>query len=122
MAQEDAKEEDKLQVLICGAGNGAHAFAGLAAANPKFKTIWLSTFEDDADRINAQLEKQPLKIVYQDKEFESIESKPFLVTKDPSKAIPNTDVIVLCVPGLFTFKLINIYDIDVYNVIYLNEI
>ena len=41
--------ENKLKVLICGGGNGAHCMAGLSSSNPDIETCILTLFADEAE-------------------------------------------------------------------------
>ena len=94
--------DDRLQVTICGGGNGAHAFVVTAAAkfSPRFRVNWLSLYGDEADKINGELAKNDgyIKGVFS-QENALVYGKPNIVSKDPSKVIPGSDMIVLCVPA-----------------------
>ena len=93
----------RLQVTICGGGNGAHAFAVTVGAvlNPhRFKVHWLSLYGDESQRINNKLSKNNGYLTAHFKQSNmKIQVKPDLVTNDASKAIPNSDIIILCVPA-----------------------
>jgi len=43
---------DKLNVLICGGGNGAHVYAGLASSRENTEVTVFTLFADEAQRWN----------------------------------------------------------------------
>lgn len=93
--------ENKLKVLICGGGNGAHCLAGLSSSNPDIETRVLTLFADEAERWSKILQTDDLTvtIVNSDGSSSEIKSKPTLVTKDPKSATTGADVIFLTVPA-----------------------
>lgn len=93
--------ENKLNVLVCGGGNGAHCLAGLSASNPDVETRVLTLFADEAERWSKILQINDLTVtmVNSDGSSGEIKSKPTLVTKDPKEAASGADVIFLVVPG-----------------------
>lgn len=93
--------ENKLKVLVCGGGNGAHCLAGLSASNPDVETRVLTLFADEAERWSKILQINDLTVtmVNSDGSSGEIKSKPTLVTKDPKEAASGADVIFLVVPG-----------------------
>ena len=94
--------DTRLQVTVCGGGNGAHAFVVTTAAkfSPRFRVNWLSLYGDEADKINGEIAKNDgyIKGVYC-QENVLVYGKPNIVSKNPSKVIPGSDIIVLCVPA-----------------------
>lgn len=93
--------ENKLKVLVCGGGNGAHCLAGLSASNPDVETRVLTLFADEAERWSKILQINDLTVtmVNSDGSSGEIKSKPTLVTKDPKEAASGADVIFLVVPA-----------------------
>lgn len=93
--------ENKLKVLVCGGGNGAHCLAGLSASNPDVETRVLTLFADEAERWSKILQTNDLTVtmVNSDGSSGEIKSKPTLVTKDPKEAASGADVIFLVVPA-----------------------
>lgn len=93
--------ENKLNVLVCGGGNGAHCLAGLSASNPDVETRVLTLFADEAERWSKILQINDLTVtmVNSDGSSGEIKSKPTLVTKDPKEAASGADVIFLVVPA-----------------------
>lgn len=93
--------ENKLNVLVCGGGNGAHCLAGLSASNPDVETRVLTLFADEAERWSKILPINDLTVtmVNSDGSSGEIKSKPTLVTKDPKEAASGADVIFLVVPA-----------------------
>lgn len=93
--------ENKLKVLVCGGGNGAHCLAGLSASNPDVETRVLTLFADEAERWSQIIQDNDLIVtmVNSDGSSREIKSKPTLVTKDPKEAASGADVIFLVVPA-----------------------
>lgn len=93
--------ENKLKVLVCGGGNGAHCLAGLSASNPDVETRVLTLFADEAERWSKMLQINDLTVtmVNSDGSSGEIKSKPTLVTKDRKEAASGADVIFLVVPA-----------------------
>lgn len=89
----------KLNVLVCGGGNGAHTIAGLASSREDVEVRWMSLFRDEAERIAASMAAgdgmlevvQPGGVVSK--------SKPELITKDASVAVPGANLIIFCMPA-----------------------
>ena len=52
--------ENKLKVLICGVGNGAHCLTGLSSSNPDIDTCVLTLFDDKAERLSKILQTDDL--------------------------------------------------------------
>ncbi|XP_061191441.1 opine dehydrogenase-like isoform X2 [Saccostrea echinata] len=93
--------EDKLKVLICGGGNGAHCLAGLSASKPEHETRVLTLYADEAERWTKILQSDDLTvtIMKNDGSSDEVKSKPSLITKDPKAAVTGADVIFLIVPA-----------------------
>lgn len=121
-----AEVTDKLKVVVCGGGNGAHTFVATISSKPQFEVNWLTLFEQtiddkkiaEADTINEALLENEGKLkadFVQQKKI--IEGKPNIVTNDASKVLSNADIIVLCLPAFghtVYLKAINKYN-DVCN-------
>ena len=89
---------DSIKLVICGSGNGAHAFAGIASSLKGTDVRVLTFSRERAARWNAALHKfRNLEITLHRKGNEQtrIVSKPVLVTNNPSKAMENVDLLVL---------------------------
>ena len=88
---------DSIKLVICGSGNGAHAFAGIASSLKGTDVRVLTLSRERAARWNAALQKRNLEITLhrKGKEQTRIVSKPVLVTNNPSKAMENVDLLVL---------------------------
>jgi len=89
------------KLCICGGGNGAHTLAGLASSRVGVEVKVLTLFADEAERWSKALESSDLKVILNEKNGSQreVKSKPVLVTKIPAEAVPNSDVIVFCVPA-----------------------
>lgn len=89
------------RILVCGGGNGAHCLAALAASRPNLEVNVLTLFQDEAERWSKILEGANIKlsITNNDGSQTEISSKPFVVTKDPEKALQGVEIIFLVVPA-----------------------
>ena len=87
-------------VTICGGGNGAHAFAGLASLVDGAHVTVLDVYEDETERWNIAMAKNGFKVTYTN--GQSVGFKPdnlrFSVTRDVSVAA-DADLVVLVVPA-----------------------
>ena len=92
---------DSVKLLICGSGNGAHAFAGIASSHPGTEVRVLSLYQDEADRWSKALETTDLEITCHRRDQEPcvIRSKPALITKNPEEAVRGVDVIAFVLPA-----------------------
>jgi len=92
---------EPVKLVICGGGNGAQAWSGIASSQPNTEVHVLTLFQDEAQRWSDALQKGDFTVsLYEHGEKHGeLKSKPTLVTKDPSKAIPGTDVIVFVMPA-----------------------
>lgn len=92
---------DSVKLLICGSGNGAHAFAGIASSHPETEVRVLSLYQDEAERWSKALQTTDLEITChrRDQEPSVIRSKPALITKNPEEAVRGVDVIAFVLPA-----------------------
>ena len=88
-------------MLICGSGNGAHAFAGIASSLKGTDVRVLSLYQDEAERWSAAMQKKDLEITLNQKGKDPtrIVSKPALVTKNPGDAVRDVDIVVFSLPA-----------------------
>ena len=93
--------ESNIKLLICGSGNGAHAFAGIASSHPGTEVRVLSLYQDEAERWSKTMETADLEITChrRDQEPHVIKSKPSLITKNPEEAVCGVDVIAFVLPA-----------------------
>lgn len=98
--------ESNIKLLICGSGNGAHAFAGIASSKPGTEVRVLSLYQDEAERWSKIMETADLEVTChrRDQEPHVIKSKPALVTKNPEEAARNVDIIAFVLPA-FAHKI-----------------
>ena len=92
---------DTIKLLICGSGNGAHAFAGIASSLKGTEVRVLSLYKDEAERWSAAMQKNDLEVTLHrtGKEPTTIKSKPALVTKNPEDAMRDVDILVFVLPA-----------------------
>ncbi|EDO47689.1 predicted protein [Nematostella vectensis] len=88
-----------MKLVVCGGGNGAHALAGVASADPNINVCVFTL--SNADRWNESMRKHGFEVAIYRRGKDTIHmtSKPDLVTKDPQQAIPGSDVIILIMPA-----------------------
>ena len=79
---------DTIKLLICGSGNGAHAFTGIASSLKGTEVRVLSLYQDEAERWSAAMQKTDLEV-----------SKPTMITKNPEEAIRDVDIVVFVLPA-----------------------
>lgn len=93
--------DSKVTLVICGGGNGAHAWSGIASSQPNTEVRVLTLFRDEAQRWSDSLQKGDFTVsFYQNGEkCSELKTKPSLVTNDPAKAIPGSDVIAFVLPA-----------------------
>ena len=87
---------NNIKLLICGSGNGAHVFAGIASSMKGTDVRMLSISQ--AERWSAAIQqKKDLEVTFHQKgkEPSRIVSKPSLVTKNPEEAMQDVDIVVL---------------------------
>ena len=89
---------DPIKLLICGSGNGAHAFAGIASSLKNTEVRVLSLYQDEAKRWSSAMQKNDLEVTLhrKGKEPTTIKSKPALVTKNPEDAMRDVDIWSSC--------------------------
>ncbi|KAK3729885.1 hypothetical protein QZH41_005331 [Actinostola sp. cb2023] len=94
-----ATEPTKL--VICGGGNGAHAWSGIASSQPNTDVRVLTLSQDKAQRWSDSLHKGDftVSLYHQGEKCGELKTKPSLVTNDPGQAIPGCDVIAFVLPA-----------------------
>ena len=92
---------DNIKLLICGSGNGAHAFAVIASSHGGTEVRVLSLYQDEAERWSKIMQTADLEITChrRDQEPSIIRSKPALITKNPEEAVRGVDIITLVLPA-----------------------
>ncbi|XP_031563155.1 tauropine dehydrogenase-like isoform X2 [Actinia tenebrosa] len=89
------------KLVICGGGNGAHAWAGIASSQPDTDVCVLTLFQDEAERWSNFLKEHDFTVnLYSKGEcYKKLKTKPRLVTKKPEEVVPGCDVIVFVLPS-----------------------
>ena len=106
-ASEDEKAKElqsrTLQVTVCGGGNGSHAFIATVSSklSDSFKVNWFSLYADEAEKLNNIVSDNNgyVSARFKGRNDSIIKGKPNIISKDGSKVIPNSDIIILCVPA-----------------------
>ncbi|XP_031563177.1 tauropine dehydrogenase-like [Actinia tenebrosa] len=85
------------KLVICGGGNGAHAWAGIASSQPDTDVCVLTLSHDKVERWSNSLKEHDFTVnLYSKGEcYKKLKTKPRLVTKKPEEVIPGCDVIGL---------------------------
>lgn len=91
----------RLRLVVCGGGNGAHTFSCLASSRPNTEVRVLTLFDNEADRWTDKLKKEDMILtVYNSDETTTIlKTRPSLVTKNPRLAMEYCNVIFFTVPA-----------------------
>lgn len=91
---------EKVVVLTCGGGSGAHCLAGLAATKPDIESRVLNLYCNKAEQWAAMSNLGLLITVRNDDGSKHlIQSKPLMVTKNPQNAVTGVDYIFIVVPA-----------------------
>ena len=86
--------------MICGSGDGAHVFAGIASSRKDTDVRVLALHEDEAKRWNTALQQKKLLVTFrcEGENTYSIVSKPALVTKNPEDAMRDAHMVIFMMP------------------------
>ncbi|XP_031563157.1 tauropine dehydrogenase-like [Actinia tenebrosa] len=98
-----------IKLVLCGGGNAAHAWAGIASSQPDTDVCVLSLFQDEAERWSNSLKEHDFTVnLYRKGEYyKKLKAKPRLVTKKPKEAIPGCDVIAFVLPAFAHEQYLN---------------
>ncbi|XP_071118322.1 opine dehydrogenase-like [Haliotis cracherodii] len=96
----------QVTVLVCGAGNGGHAAAGLAASRENIEARVLTLFPGSAERWTNIMKENNLRITVDEGDTGIRNGQPIdfnvklpFITNDASKAVPGADVIIFTSPA-----------------------
>nr|CAH17650.1 alanopine dehydrogenase [Arenicola marina] len=89
------------RLLICGGGNGAHAYAGIASSKKNVEVRVLTLYSDEAERWTNAMENHDFVVNFDcgGKHNGEIRAKPSMVSKDPAEVALGCNVIVIVVPA-----------------------
>lgn len=95
------KMDRRLSVVVCGGGNGAHAFAGIASNSHTARVTVLDVYENEAERWNESVSKHGFLVKFNDGRelFQPPGNVEFKVTNAVDSCVPDADVVVICVPA-----------------------
>ena len=87
--------------MICGSGDGAHVFAGIASARKETDVRVLALHEDEVKRWNTALQQKDLTVTFrcEGENTSSIVSKPALVTTNPEDAMRDAQMVIFMLPA-----------------------
>ncbi|MDY6984504.1 MAG: NAD/NADP octopine/nopaline dehydrogenase family protein [Pseudomonadota bacterium] len=94
----DEGTAEPLPVVVCGAGNLGHVFAGLLGARTDIDLRMLLSTKERADTFRANMEANG-GVSVQMPDGTQVTGKPRIVTHDPAEAIPGARVVLMCVPS-----------------------
>ena len=92
---------NETNLLICGNGSGAHAFAGIASSLPGTRVQILSIYKDKAERWNDAIRTSDLVVTRPGLgvKHSEIRSRPDYITDKPEEVVGNADLIVFILPA-----------------------
>lgn len=96
-----ASLNEKLNITICGGGNGAHTFAGISSLVKSANVTVVTIYEDEAERWTAAMAKNGFLVKFstEEKLVQASHEVKFKVTNDVKAVIPTSDIIIICVPA-----------------------
>ncbi|XP_045205344.2 opine dehydrogenase-like [Mercenaria mercenaria] len=96
-----ARFSEKVNVTICGGGNGAHTLAGLSSLVENANVTVIDVYEDEAERWTETMKSMGFTVKFSD--GESLYQKPgevkFRVSRDVKSVVPKSDILIICVPA-----------------------
>jgi len=102
MAMADGAPGSGLTFLVCGGGNGAHAFAGVAAHRGAKVHVY-TPLQDEVDKWNAGELSMTCAYAADDSTHTA---SPALVTADPKLAAEGVDVAIIVLPAFLHDKML----------------
>ncbi|NEO44454.1 MAG: hypothetical protein F6K55_10070 [Moorea sp. SIO4A3] len=100
-----------MQILICGAGSGAHALAGIFSQKSNVNVRVFINDSNKVQRWNEHLNNHSLTVTFREeknKDWSKLQSQPFLVTDDPAQAACNSDIIIFVLPAFLHLKYLKL--------------
>ena len=87
--------------MICGSGDGAHVFAGIASSLKEVDVRVLALHKDEAKRWNTALQQKELVVTFrcEGENTSSIVSRPALVTNNPEDAMRDAQMLIFMMPA-----------------------
>lgn len=91
----------KTKLLICGTGNATHVLAGIACTKPDIEVRVLTQNASKVEQWTTAMSSNLFKIIIEegDKKDEILTTKPFMVTNQPERAVPGSDIVILAMPA-----------------------
>lgn len=101
---------EPIRVLICGAGSGSHALAGIISMLPG---VEVRVFIDKADKVcrwREQMNSHGLTVTVWNENNDRVKfaANPFLVTDNPEEAARHCDLIILALPAFLHWQYLNL--------------
>src|SRR5690348_4434816 len=98
--EESMSMTDRIRVLICGTGNGAHALAGILSTRANVEVAILALNSTKVQRWRDVMDREPLTVTARQKDGDWAEytAKPFMVTDRPEEAARDCSIIIFALP------------------------
>ncbi|WP_445247798.1 hypothetical protein [Microcoleus sp. OTE_8_concoct_300] len=101
---------EPIRVLVCGAGSGSHALAGIVSMLPG---VEVRVFIDKADKVctwREQMNSHGLTVTVWNENNDRVKfvANPFLVTDNPEEAARHCDLIILPLPAFLHWQYLNL--------------
>lgn len=92
---------EKVNITICGGGNGAHTFAGISSMIPNASVTVLDVYENEAERWTNAMANHGFTVRFSDDVSirQRLGEVKFRVTDDVKSVVPNSDMLIICVPA-----------------------
>ena len=99
--EESKNMTDRIRVLICGTGNGAHALAGILSTRANVEVVVLALNADKVNRWRDLMQHDPLTVAARqtDGDWTEYKGKPFMITDQPAEAARGCSIIVFALPA-----------------------
>jgi len=90
------------KVLLCGGGNAVHVLASYVGSLPEAQVNTLSLYPGEAERLEKAVASSGQGIqCTNDSGDPPVFGKPAAISNDPSKVVPDSDVIIMALPAAF---------------------
>lgn len=92
---------NKVNVTICGGGNGAHVFAGVSSLVTNAHVTVLDIYENEAERWTSAMAENGFSVNFKNgQRVSQLQGDvKFTVTRDAESVIPTSDIVVIVVPA-----------------------
>lgn len=92
-----AASKDSRTIIVCGAGNAAHACVSEFSSNGFIVDVF-APFQNESERWNAVVTKTGGELIIDNPDGSQTIGRPRVISKNPADIIPEADIIVLPLP------------------------